>query len=98
MKERLESLGDNTFNIIYLILSFALAYLAFAYEISFLQIISIALVKVGIFTMTGTWFIRFLNGLKCNIYQKIFEENNIASSIFVAGMLIGLAIVIAVAI
>lgn len=98
MIKKLESLGDNTFNAIYLIFSLLLGYVAFAYELSFLQIISIALVKVGIFTMTGTWFIRFLNGLKCNIYQKIFEENNIASSIFVAGMLIGLAIVIAVAI
>jgi hypothetical protein len=98
MKLKLKSLGDNTFNFIYLAVSIALVYLSFTYEINYLQIISIALVKVGIFTLTSTWMIRFLNGLDCNIYKEIFEEHNTAASILVAGLLIGLAIVIAVAV
>lgn len=98
MKQKLLCLGDHTFNLIYLIVSSLMVYLSFAYEITYLQIISIALVKVGVFTFTATWAIKFLNGLHCNIYNEIFEKDNIAAAILVAGLLIGLAIVISAAV
>jgi len=98
MKELISKLGDNTFNFIYLAISAILVYISFVYGISYLQIISIALVKVGIYTFTSTWLVRFLNGLNCNIYEEIFEKQNIAAALLVSGLLLGLSIVIAIAV
>ena len=63
--------------------------------ISDLQVIMFIALKVALYVAIGSTFIKFLNGIGCNINKEIFEETNIAASILVAGFWIGLAIAIA---
>jgi len=93
-----KKMHENLFSTLYLILSAIMLLVAITFNFVFLEIISISLFKVAIYLLTFSGFTMFLNGSKCNILKKIFDEGNLAAGTSLAGIAIGIAIVIAVAI
>ena len=97
-KKFLLGINEHWFNVIFLTVAALGTWVSFACEIQSLQILSLMLLRVGIFLFTGSLFIEFLNGIGCNIKKEIFDENNSAAAILAAGFWIGLAIALSVSI
>lgn len=90
-----KSIDEFVFGFVLLLISSGTLYYSLHNNISDLQVLSFVAVKLSLYIFTGSVFVKFLNGVGCDINKEIFEEHNIAASIFVGLFWVGLAIAIA---
>jgi len=89
---------ETTFNWIYFAGSMIISAFAFYFGLTYLQILSMALLKVAIYFISLSGFVKFLYKVKFDILEEIFIQHNTSAGVFLAGLAIGLAIVISVAV
>jgi hypothetical protein len=89
-------INEHVLSTFILLGSVGLTAYAFTIENQKLQILSLLLVRAGLFLTIGSLFITFLNGIGFNVKTEIFKEHNTAAAILVAGFWIGLAVVLSV--
>lgn len=89
-------INEHLLSLAILIGSVLLTVYSFTIENQKLQILSLLLMRTGLFLTIGSVFITFLNGIGFNVKTEIFKEHNTAAAILVAGFWIGLAIVLSI--
>lgn len=93
-KKTLSTSTEHTFNWVYFIGSLVISAFAFYFGLAYLQILSMSLLKVAIYFLSLSGFIKFLYSVDFNILEQVFKEKNPAAGTFLAGLAIGLGIVI----
>lgn len=63
-------------------------------QLNLSEIIVLRVVKLGLFFGTIASFIWFFNGTDADVYEEIFDENNIALAILMAGLFYAVAIIL----
>ena len=89
-------INEHVLSAVILFASVGLTWYAFTIESQKLQILSLLLVRTGLFCTVGSLFVTFLNGIGFNVKTEIFKQHNIAAAILVAGFWVGLAVVLSV--
>jgi hypothetical protein len=90
----LEKVNEHYFGVAVLLASSALTWYSIAKGLQGLQVVSLILLRVGIYLTIGSLFVTFLNGLGFNVKDEIFVEHNQAAATLVAGFWIGLAVAV----
>lgn len=96
IKENLDKIfNEFSFSYVFLAVSLFGMWCSLHFKLNDIQVIAFIALKVSIYISVGATFVKFLNGVGCNINKKIFDEGNIAAAVLAGLFFVGLAIAVA---
>lgn len=89
------SLNESHLSILWVIVAVVIGiFLSPVLQLNLSEIVVLRIVKLGLFFGTITSFIYFFNGTDADVYKEIFDENNTALAILIAGLFWAVAVLI----
>lgn len=97
MKKIINKINQYHYSIAYIIFALILSYLFISSNealANLKEIIALSLTKIGILFVSVFFMIKPLYRFDFDILKEVFEEGNVAAGIFLAGIMIAIAIVL----
>lgn len=96
MLEKIKNnINESHLSILWVVIALLVGiFLSPSLQLNLSEIVVLRIVKLGLFFGTITSFIYFFNGTDADVYKEIFDENNIALAILMAGIFWAVAVII----
>jgi len=88
--------NENAFTVLAVAVAAVLAFYAGQFTKDNLQIIAVKGINVAILLGTSLGFMKALKGTKYDVVSEIFDQGNVAASIFTVGFVVAIALALTV--